>query len=135
MAVSSFPGRPATAAFLYASLLLALDRIVSLELRPQVLSQAPQHFGSSETQFKPLIMVALPASLSALSFPLTPECPEQYRSTGGFEGGCRTLSQASLGFPFHFDFLYQQAERFACVAWLFLLQAIQRNVNVTTGNG
>ena len=48
--VSSFRRRSATAVFLYASLLLVIGGVMSLLLCPQVLSQAPQHLGPSETQ-------------------------------------------------------------------------------------
>ena len=51
----------------HASLLQAIDGVMSLALCPQVVSQAPQHFGSSETQAT-CDMVALLASLSARSF-------------------------------------------------------------------
>ena len=44
--------------------------------------------------------VALPASLSARSFPFTPACPGQYTV---FEGGCQPLTHSSLGLPFHFS--------------------------------
>ena len=54
----------------HASLLQAIDGVMSLALCPQVVSQASQHFRSSEN--KPLVRVALPASLSARSFPFTP---------------------------------------------------------------
>ena len=41
---------------------------------PQVVSQASQHFVSPRRQ--PFVMISLPASQSARSFPLTPACPE-----------------------------------------------------------
>ena len=46
---------------------------------------------------KPLVMAALPASLSARLFPVA------LASTGVFKGGCRPPTHASLGFPFHFS--------------------------------
>ena len=50
-----------------------------------------------------IVRVALPASLSARSFPITPACSGKY--TGVFEGGCQSLMHSSLAFPFHFSFL------------------------------
>ena len=85
-----------------ASLLQAIDDVMSLALYPQVISLAPQHFRTSETQVtcdgklqalvydifleegagkrcsECVVMVALPASLSARSFLFTPACPGQY---------------------------------------------------------
>ena len=49
-ALPSFQGRSSTASSFYASLLQAIDGVMSLALCPQVVSQAPQHFKSSETQ-------------------------------------------------------------------------------------
>jgi len=48
---------------------------MSLALCPQVVSQAPQHFRSSETQATCDQWLLCPASLSARSFPFTPACP------------------------------------------------------------
>ena len=45
-------------------------------------------------------MVALPASPSAQSFAFTQACPGHPHV---FKGGCRTLTHATLGFPFHFS--------------------------------
>ena len=43
------------------------DGVVSLPLSPQIVSQAPQHVRSSETDAcQPLVIVALPASLTYL---------------------------------------------------------------------
>ena len=48
---------------------------------------------------KPLLIVALFASLCALSLPFTPACPGQYSTpTGVSECRCRPLTHASLGF-------------------------------------
>ena len=47
---SSFPGRSPGASSFHASLLQLIDGVLSLVLCPQVVSQAPQHFRSSETQ-------------------------------------------------------------------------------------
>ena len=48
--LSSFRGRSSSASSFHASLLQAIDGLVSLALCPQVVSQAPQHFRSSEKQ-------------------------------------------------------------------------------------
>ena len=48
--VAKLHGRSFTTAFLYASLLQATDSVVSLAPCLQVMSQAPQHFRSFETQ-------------------------------------------------------------------------------------
>ena len=45
-----FQGRSSSASSFLASLLQAIDGVMSLALCPQVVSQAPQHFRSSETQ-------------------------------------------------------------------------------------
>ena len=47
---SSFPGRSLGASSFHASLLQLIGGVLSLALCPQVVSQAPQHFRSSETQ-------------------------------------------------------------------------------------
>ena len=75
---------------------LAIDGVMSLALCPQVVSQASLHFRSSEKQA--IVRAALPARLSARSFPFTPAC----QPTGVFEGGCQPSTHSSLGFPFHF---------------------------------
>ena len=64
--------------FLRLSLLQATDGVTSLALCPQVVSQAPQHFRSSETQSACGGCFARPANLSALSVPLTPACPGRH---------------------------------------------------------
>ena len=48
--LSSFQGRSSSASSFNASLLQVIDGVMSLALRPQVVSQAPQHFRSSEKQ-------------------------------------------------------------------------------------
>ena len=52
---------------------------------------------------KPLVMAACPASLPCLlgHFPSIRRV-QSSTPTGDFEGGCRTLTHASMGFPFHF---------------------------------
>ena len=75
--LSSFQGRSSSASSFHASLLQAINGVMSLALCPQVVSQASQHF-SDLPKSKALVRVALPASLSAQSFPFTPACPGQY---------------------------------------------------------
>ena len=56
-------------------------------------------------------------------------------STWVFEGGCRRLTHASLGFPFHFSLFVASAlnlwGRLECVIWLSPLGAIQRRAWAT----
>ena len=52
--------------------------MMSLILSPQVVSQAPQHFGSSETQATCDAFFVLFFFPPARSFPFTPAYPEQY---------------------------------------------------------
>ena len=81
--LSSFQGRSSNISSFHASLLQAIVGVMSLALCLLVLSQAPQHFRSSEK--KPLVRVALPASsLTALSFPFTPACPGYVHPVGFF---------------------------------------------------
>ena len=49
--LSSFQGRSSSASSFHASLLQAIDSEMFLALCPHVVSQAPQHFRSSETQY------------------------------------------------------------------------------------
>ena len=87
----SFQGRSSRTSSFHASLLQAIGGVRSLAFCLQVVSQAPQHFRSSEK--KALVRVALPASVYGLlswpkqifvpignlrSFPFTPACPRQY---------------------------------------------------------
>ena len=74
--LSSFQGRSSSAFSFHASLLQAISGVMSLALCPQVVPQASQHLELPRN--KPLVRVALPASLSARSFPFTPACPGQY---------------------------------------------------------
>ena len=60
-----FQGISSNASSFNASLLQVIDGVMSLALCPQIVSQVPQHFRSSEKN--PLVGVAMPASLSAQS--------------------------------------------------------------------
>ena len=68
--LSSFEGRSSNAFSFHASLLQAIDGVISVALRPQVMSQAPQYFRSSEKH--PTCESCFPAIVSARSFPFTP---------------------------------------------------------------
>ena len=74
--LSSFEGRSSNAFSFHASLLQAIDGVISVALRPQVMSQAPQYFRSSEKH--PTCESCFPAIVSARSFPFTPACLGQY---------------------------------------------------------
>ena len=50
LSVSSCQGRSSSASSFHASLLRAINGVTCLDLGPQVVSQAPQHFRSSEKQ-------------------------------------------------------------------------------------
>ena len=76
--VSSFEGRSSSASSFHASLPQAIDGVMSLALCPQVVSQAPQHFRSSEKQATCGGCFARQLSLSVRSFPFTPARPRQY---------------------------------------------------------
>ena len=72
--LSSFQWRLSSASFVHASLLRAIDGVMSLALISQIVSQAPQHFGSSEKQ---AICEGCFARQS-IWFPITLSCPGQY---------------------------------------------------------
>ena len=72
--VSSFEGRSSSASSFRASLLRAIDGVMSLASCSQVVSQASQHFRSSEKQAT--CDGCFAASLCARSFPFTPACRE-----------------------------------------------------------
>ena len=70
--LSSFQGRSSNASSFHASLLQAIDGVMSLALFPYVVSQA-----ADLSRSKPLVRVPLPSCLSAGSFPFTPACQGQ----------------------------------------------------------
>ena len=72
----SCQGRLLNVSSSYASLFLSVDGMVSYVLCLQEVCQAPQHVRSSETQATRMF-AALPANLSAGSFPLTPAWEEE----------------------------------------------------------
>ena len=77
--LSSFQGRSSSASYFHVSLLQAIDSVTTLALCPHVVSQATQHFRSSEKQAT--FEGAFPASLSAWSFSFTLTCPGQYTTS------------------------------------------------------
>ena len=94
-----------------------------------VSSQAPQHF--KLTRRKPLLMVSpvyLPGHFLSLWH------VQGSTSTGVFDGGCRTLTHASLGFAFHFSLFVASSlnlRRMACVVRLSPHEANPRRACVT----
>ena len=116
--VSSFQGRSsrASASSFHASLLQAINGVMSLALCPQVVSQASQHFRSSEEQA------------------FTPACPGQYTHMS-FRRWMSTIDafQSALHIPL-FTFcskLTESLRRMVCVVRLSPLEAIQRRAWVT----
>ena len=73
--LSPFQGRLTSSSSFHASLLQAIDGVMSLALCPQVVSQAPDLNTADFPRSKPLVRVVFPASLSAWSFPFTPAFP------------------------------------------------------------
>jgi len=69
---SFFQGRSSSASSFHASLLQAIDGVMVLASCQQVVSQAPQHFRSSEAQ------ATWDDGKVTGSFPFTPACPGQY---------------------------------------------------------
>ena len=98
MALSSFQGRSSNASSFHASLHQVIDGVMSLALCPQVVSQAPQHFRSSEKQTT--CEGCFARQCTTQSFPFTPACPGQYIHRTFW---CRPLTHSSLGFPFYFS--------------------------------
>ena len=96
--LSSFQGRSSSASSFHASLLQVTDVVLSLALCQQVVSQAPQHFRSSEKQTTCEGCYARQCTIR--SFPFTQACPGQYTHRTFW---CRPLTHSSLGFPFHFS--------------------------------
>ena len=123
----------------HASLLQAIDGVMSLALCPQVPSPDPQHFRSSETQatcdsWVPLPPTTLPAPVYPLGhFPSLLHV-QGSTPTGLSECGCRSdTCQSGLPIPFFTlcSKLIESLRMLACVAWLSPLEAIQRRVWVT----
>ena len=98
--LSYFQGRLLSASTFHTSLYKAITGVMCLALWLHVMSQAPQHFRSSET--KPLVMIALPTSLSAGSFPFSLACPRQYTHRS-FQRWMLTRTHSSLDLLFHFS--------------------------------
>ena len=93
--LSPIEGRPPSTSFFCASLLQAIDGFKPLDLRPQVVSQAPQHFRYSETQ-------ATCGGCFAHQSIRSLRHVQSSTSAGVFESACRTLP---MQFFFFFFFL------------------------------
>ena len=126
--LSSFPNvafETSSSAFSFSSSLLqAIIGVMSLALCPQVVSQASHHFRSSEKH--PLVRAALPANLSARSFPFTPACPGQY-TRRSFRRWMSTIDTFHSRLPIPiFTFcskLIESVRMMACVVWLSPLES------------
>ena len=95
--LSSYLGGSFSASSFKASLLQAINGVVSLALCPQVVSQVPQHFRSSEKQATCEGCSARQSICTVVSLH-----SGMSRATGVFEDGCRPSTHSSLGFPFPF---------------------------------
>ena len=86
----------------------------SLALRQQVVSQAPQHFRSSETQTT-CDSCFFPTSLYARSFSFAPTCPGQFiqRSFGSLVFSNMDTRQSGISIAFFTFFLVLYNERTA----------------------
>ena len=94
--LSSFQGRSSSTSSFHASLLLVIDDVMSLALCPQEVSQAPQHFKSSEKQATCEGCFACQSTW--LSFPFTLACPGQYTQFSKMD----VKFQSGLPIPFLF---------------------------------
>ena len=93
--LTSFQGRSSSASSLRASLLQAIDDAMSLALCPQVVSQAPQHFRSSENCFASQSICSFIFLHSGMSRTVhLQEVPKV---------DVESEAHSSLGFPFHFS--------------------------------
>jgi len=99
--LSSFQGWSSSASSFHTSLLQAIDGVMSLDLCPQVVTQAPQHFRSSEKQVTCEGCFARKSICSVVS--LHSGMSRAVQPTGAFGGGSRPSTHSSLGFPFHFS--------------------------------
>ena len=82
----------------HASLIQAIDGVMSLGLCPQAASQVPQHFRDASyfwgLLFPPVYLLG--------HFPSVRHV-QGSTPTWVFEGGCRPMAHSGLGFPFHFS--------------------------------
>ena len=93
--LSSFQERSSSASSFHASLLQTINGVMPLALCPPVMSQATQHFRSSEKQATCVGCFASQFICSVISL-------HSSMLTGVLEGGPRLSTHSSLGFPFHF---------------------------------
>ena len=115
--LSSFQGRSSNASSFHASLLQVIDGVMSLALCPQLVCL--KFLSTLDLpRSKPLVRVALPASLSARSFPFTPACPGQYIHRS-FRRLISNVDRFQSGFPISvFTFcskLIESVRMVACV--------------------
>ena len=122
----SYQGRSSSTSSFHTSLLQVINGVMSLALCSKIVSQVPQQL--TLPRCKPLVMVALPASLSAWSFPFTPACPGRYIHRS-FERWMSVIDTFQSGLPIPlFDFcskFIESVRMTACVVWLSPLEAIQ----------
>ena len=121
---SSFQGRSSIASSFYASLLQAIDGLMSLDCSRRQCLRLFKHFRSSETQLN-----------CDDCFASQSICLDSGMSTGTFEGGCPKLTHDSLDFSIQcFTFcrkLIGFVEMMVCVVRLSTLGASQRRAWVT----
>ena len=115
----SFQGRSSSTSSFNASLLQVIDGVMSLALCLLVVSRASKNI-SDLLRSKLLERVALPAFLSAQSFPFMPACPGQY-SHRGFQRWMSTIDTFQSGLPiplFTFcSMLVESVRMLTCVVW------------------
>ena len=115
----SFQGKLSNASSFRASLLRAINCVMSLALCPQVVFQAHHHFRSAE----PLVMIALSTSLFAQSFPFTPACPQEFSKVD--VDHWHILSGLPIPLFTFCSELIESVRRMACEVWLSPLEAVQ----------
>ena len=102
--LSSFRGRSSNASSFHAFLLQAIDGVMPLALCPQVVSQSPQHFRSSEKQATCEGCFACQSICSVVSLHsglFRAQHPQEFSKVD--VDGRRPLTHSSLAFPFHFS--------------------------------
>ena len=100
--LSSFQGRSPSASSFNASVFQAIDGVMSLALYPQVVSQASQHFISSEKQATCDGCFARQSVCSVISLHsgmFRAVHPQEFSKVDV----SRLSTHSSLGFPFHFS--------------------------------
>ena len=101
--LSPFQGRSSSASSFHASLLQAIDVVMSLALCSHIIFYCLKLLNTLDLpRRKPLVRDALPASLSAWSFPFIPACLGQYNHRSS-RRWMSTSDTFQSGFPFHFS--------------------------------